>query len=87
MNRTSAVTLFCRSNCITSVRFRLIGEFMDFSSQILHFVSLHYSMQAEKASFRVTAAVTPPCKNIFCFPGGCTLVRSEQPENTLTEPQ
>ena len=86
MNRTSAVTLFCRNNCITFVRFRLIGEFMDFSSQILHFVFLHYAIQAEKARFRVTAAVTP-CKNIFCFPGGCTLVRSEQPENTLTEPQ
>lgn len=59
MNRTSAVTLFCRNNCITFVRFRLIGEFMDFSSQILHFVFLHYAIQAEKARFRVTAAVTP----------------------------
>ena len=58
MNRTSAVTLFCRNNCITFVRFRLIGEFMDFSSQILHFVFLHYAIQAEKARFRVTAAVT-----------------------------
>ena len=48
MNRTSAVTLFCRNNCITFVRFRLIGEFMDFSSQILHFVFLHYAIQAEK---------------------------------------
>lgn len=87
MNRTSAVTLFCRNNCITFVRFRLIGEFMDFSSQILHFVFLHYAIQAEKARFRVTAAVTPPCENIFYFPGGCTLIRSEQSENTLTEPQ
>ena len=58
MNRTSAVTLFCRNNCITFVRFRLIGEFMDFSSQILHFVFLHYAIQAEKPRFRVTAAVT-----------------------------
>ena len=58
MNRTSAVTLFCRNNCIAFVRFRLIGEFMDFSSQILHFVFLHYAIQAEKARFRVTAAVT-----------------------------
>lgn len=85
MNRTSAVTLFCRNNCITFVRFRLIGEFMDFSSQILHFVFLHYAIQAEKARFRVTAAVTPLQK--YFFPGGCTLVRSEQSENTLTEPQ
>ena len=62
MNRTSAVTLFCRNNCITFVRFCLIGEFMDFSSQILHFVFLHYAIQAEKARFRVTAAVTPQQK-------------------------
>ena len=87
MNRTSAVTLFCRNNCITFVRFRLIGEFMDFSSQILHFVFLHYAIQVEKARFRVTAAVTPLQKYFCVFSGDRTLVHSGQPENTLTEPQ
>ena len=40
---------------------------MDFSSQILHFVFLHYAIQAEKARFRVTAAVTPPLRKYFLF--------------------
>lgn len=87
MNRTSAVTLFCRNNCITFVRFRLIGEFMDFSSPFLHFSSLYYANKAKKARFRVTAAVTPLQKYFCVFSGGRTLVRSGQPENTLTEPQ
>ena len=81
MNRTSAVTLFCRNNCITFVRFRLIGEFMDFSSQILHFAFLHYAIQAEKARFRVTAAVTPPAKIFFVFQA---VARSSAPNNLKT---
>lgn len=81
MNRTSAVTLFCRNNCITFVRFRLIGEFMDFSSRILHFVFLHYANQVKKARFRVTAAVTPLQKYFCVFQA---VARSSTPDNLKT---
>ena len=60
---------------------------MGFSLLILHFTSLQYANQAKKARFRVTAAVTPLQKYFCVFSGDRTLVRSGQPENTLTEPQ
>ena len=54
---------------------------MGLSLLILHFQSLHYANQAEKARFRVTAAVTPLQKYFCVFQA---VARSSTPDNLKT---